>query len=178
MQLFHMVYHRKKGSQAEQLSACRLLMLHCLWKHECEPEISCCQHFLVFSCLWKRGWRLRCTHTMRSRTCVSVCVACKLRPRPSYSRRRVCIDLVLLHSLCSGGGGGGHWSLVDPPTALLLLSVMANLSTKNQCPRWIGNPHCRTGGYFSRRVRVLLKDSPEGCLQFTAPKNPICNATR
>ena len=46
---------------------------------------------------------------MRSLTCVLVvvCVACKLRPCPSYSRRRDRIDLVLWRSLYKGGGGGG-----------------------------------------------------------------------
>ena len=44
---------------------------------------------------------------MRSFTCVSVVVyvARKLRPCPSYSRRRDRIDLVLWHSLDKGGGG-------------------------------------------------------------------------
>jgi hypothetical protein len=76
---------------------CRLLMLHCLWKHGCQPEFPCFKHFLAFACLWEHGWRLRCTHTMRSLTCVSVvvCVTCKLRPCPSYSRRRDRINLVL-----------------------------------------------------------------------------------
>ena len=63
--------------------------------------------FLVFACLWEHGWRLRCTHTMRSFTCVSVVVyvARKLRPCPSYSRRRDRINLVLWCSLDKGGGG-------------------------------------------------------------------------
>ena len=59
--------------------------------------------------LWnmEHGWRLRCTHTMRSFTCVSVVVyvARKLRPCPSYSRRRDRINLVLWRSLDKGGGG-------------------------------------------------------------------------
>ena len=45
---------------------------------------------------------------MRSFTCVSVVVyvARKLRPCPSYSRRRDRINLVLWRSLDKGGGGG------------------------------------------------------------------------
>ena len=44
---------------------------------------------------------------MRSFTCVSVVVyvARKLRPCPSYSRRRDRINLVLWRSLDKGGGG-------------------------------------------------------------------------
>ena len=44
---------------------------------------------------------------MRSLTCVSVvvCVARKLRPCPSYSRRRDRINLGLWRSLYKGGGG-------------------------------------------------------------------------
>ena len=51
-------------------------------------------------------WRLRCTHTMRSFTFVSVvvCVARKLRPCPSYSRRRDRINLGFWRSLYKGGG--------------------------------------------------------------------------
>ena len=87
-------------------SICRLLMLHCLWEHGCEPEISCSKLFLVFACLWECGWRLRCTHAMRALTCVSVvvCVPRKLQPCLSYSRRRDRINLGLLHSLYKGGG--------------------------------------------------------------------------
>ena len=94
---------------------CRLLMLHCLCQHGCEPEFPCFKHFLVFACLWVHGWRLRCTHTVHSLTCVSVvvCVAHKLRPCPNYSRRRDRIILVLWRSLYKVGGGGGglHFSL-------------------------------------------------------------------
>ena len=66
-------------------------------EHGCEPEISGFKRFLVFASLWERGWALRCTHTMHSLTCVSVvvCVACKLRPCPSYSRRWDRINLGL-----------------------------------------------------------------------------------
>ena len=55
---------------------------------------------------------------MRSFTCVSVVVyvARKLRPCPSYSRRRDRINLVLWRSLDKEGGGGstiaGQWELV------------------------------------------------------------------
>ena len=43
---------------------------------------------------------------MRSLTCVSVvvCVARKLHPCPSYSRRRDRINLGLWRGLCKGGG--------------------------------------------------------------------------
>ena len=55
----------------------------------------------MFAWLWEHGWRLRCTHTLCSLMCVSVvaCVACKLRPCPSYSRRRDRINLVLWRGL-------------------------------------------------------------------------------
>ena len=45
---------------------------------------------------------------MRSLTCVSVvvCVACKLRPCPSYSRCKDRINLVLWRSLYKGRRGG------------------------------------------------------------------------
>ena len=45
---------------------------------------------------------------MLSLSCVSVvaCVAHKLRPCPSYSRRRDRINLGLWRSLYNGGGGG------------------------------------------------------------------------
>ena len=80
-----------------------------------EPEVVA-KHSLVFACLWEQGWRLRCTHTLRSLMCVSVvvCVACKLRPCPSYSRRTDCINLVLWRSLYKGGEGKGLalWSAV------------------------------------------------------------------
>ena len=48
---------------------------------------------------------------MRSLTCVSVvaCVARKLRPCPSYSRRRDRINLGLWRSLYKGGGGTEFW---------------------------------------------------------------------
>ena len=48
---------------------------------------------------------------MRSFTCVSVVVyvARKLRPCPSYSRRRDRINLVLWRSLDKGGGGTSYW---------------------------------------------------------------------
>ena len=50
--------------------------------------------FLCLHAFWEREWRLRCTHTIRSLTCVSlvVCVARKLRPYQSYSRRGDRID--------------------------------------------------------------------------------------
>ena len=85
---------------------CRLLMLHCLWEHGCEPEISCSQYFLVISCLWEHGWRLRCTDTMQALMCVLVvvCVVCKLWPCLSYSRCRDRINLGLLRSLYKGVG--------------------------------------------------------------------------
>ena len=81
-------------------------MPHRLWEHGCEPEISCFKHFLVFACLWERGQRLRCTHTLHSLTCVSVvvCVARKLRLCLSYSRRRDRINLGILRSYDKGGG--------------------------------------------------------------------------
>ena len=41
----------------------------------------------------------------RCPTLVVVCVACKLRPCPSYSRRRDRIDLGLWRSLYKGGAG-------------------------------------------------------------------------
>ena len=87
---------------------CRLLMLHCLWKHGYAPEFPCFKHVLAFACLGEHGWRLRCTHTMHSFMCLSVvvCVARKLRPCPSYSRRRDRINLVLWRSLYKGGGVG------------------------------------------------------------------------
>ena len=61
-------------------------------------NLECYHHFLVFACLWERGWRLRCTHT------VVVCVARKLRPCPRYNRHRDRIYLGLLLSLYRGGG--------------------------------------------------------------------------
>ena len=50
---------------------------------------------------------------MRSFTCVSVVVyvARKLRPCPSYSRRRDRINLVLWRSLDKGGGGTSQEAL-------------------------------------------------------------------
>ena len=92
--------------RVSKLNICRLLMLHCLWDHGCEPEISCSKHFLVFACLWERGWRPRCIYTMWALMCVSVvvCVACLLQPCLRYSRRRDRINLGLWHSLYKGGG--------------------------------------------------------------------------
>ena len=68
-------------------------------------KFSCSQGFLVFACTWKCGRRSKCTHTMRMRTCVSVvvCVACKLRPCPSFSGCRDRNNS--LHSLYKGEGG-------------------------------------------------------------------------
>ena len=88
------------ASRVSKSYICRLLMPRCFWEHWCEPEISRFKHFLVFACLWERGRRLRCTHTMHSLTCVSVvvCVMRKPRPCPSYSRHRDYIDLGLLYS--------------------------------------------------------------------------------
>ena len=105
VQLFRMAYDCKKGFQAA------FVMLHCLCEHGCEHEFPCFKHFLVFACLWEHGWRLRCTHTMRSLACVSVvaCVVCKLRPCPSYSGRRDRINLGLWRSLYKGGWGGGGY---------------------------------------------------------------------
>ena len=37
MQLFHVVYDRKKGFFKPNI--CRLCILHCLCQHGCEPEI-------------------------------------------------------------------------------------------------------------------------------------------
>ena len=92
---------------------CRLLMLHSLLEHGCEPEFSCLKHFLVFACLWEHGRRLRCTHTMHSLTCMSVvvCVVRKLRPCNSYSRRRDRINSVLWRSYYKGGGVVGVGSI-------------------------------------------------------------------
>ena len=96
---------------------CGLLMLHCLWEHGCEPEISCFKHFLVFACLGECGQRLRCTHAMRALTCVSVvvCVARKLRLCLSNSRRRDRINLGLLRSYDKGGRGYGQTSASSGP---------------------------------------------------------------
>ena len=65
-------------------------------------EVGVAKQFLVFACLWEHGWRLRCTHTLRSLTCVWVvaCAARKLRPCPSYSRRR---DRTTLKSILGEG---------------------------------------------------------------------------
>ena len=61
---------------------------------------------------------------MRSFTCVSVVVyvAHKLRPCPSYSRRRDRINLVLWRSLDKGGGGCADWN-----TDWVVLQSIANL---------------------------------------------------
>ena len=67
VQLFRMVYDRKKGFQSEHLYVSRASLLV---RTGYEPENSCLKHFLVFQCLWERGRRLRCTHTMHS---LSVC---------------------------------------------------------------------------------------------------------
>ena len=85
---------------------CGLLMPRCLYEHGYESEVSCFKQLLVFTCLWERGWRLRCTHTVHSLTCVSavVCVVRKPRPCLSYSRRRDLINSVLLCSYYKGGG--------------------------------------------------------------------------
>ena len=71
------------------------------------------KRFLVFQCLWERGRRLRCTHTMYSLTCVSVVVCVVHKPRPclSYSRRRDRINSVLWRSYYKGGGGKYHGTL-------------------------------------------------------------------
>ena len=53
------------ASGVSKPNICRLLMLHCLREHGCEPEFPCFKHFLVFACLWEHEWRLRCNHTMR-----------------------------------------------------------------------------------------------------------------
>ena len=70
-------------------------------------KFSCSQGLLVFTCTWKCGRRSRGTHTMRARTCVSVVVfiARKLRPCPSYSRRRDRNNSVHWRSLYKGGAG-------------------------------------------------------------------------
>ena len=52
--------------KVSKLNVCRLLMLHG-WDPGWEPEISCSKHFLVFVCLWERGWKLRRTH-IKTRT--------------------------------------------------------------------------------------------------------------
>ena len=58
----------------------------------------------MFAYTGKCGQRSRCTHTMRAHTCVSVvvCVACKLRPCPSYSGRRDRNNSVHWRSLYKG----------------------------------------------------------------------------
>ena len=84
-----------------------LMLQYLCEEHGWEPEILRYQHYLVFACLWERGWRLRCTHTICSLMCVPVvvCVARKLHLCPSYSRRRDRINLVLLRSLYQSAGG-------------------------------------------------------------------------
>ena len=64
---------------------------------------------------------------MHSPTCVSavVCVARKLHPCLSYSRRRDRINLVLLHSYYKGGGVGKECLNVenDPASNLVAWAV-------------------------------------------------------
>ena len=63
---------------------------------------------------------------MRSFTCVSVVVYVtrKLRPCPSYSRRRDRINLVLWRSLDKGGG------VYPPPPPIEIVVWHKNLSTR------------------------------------------------
>ena len=71
-----------------------------------------------------------CTHTMRSLTCVLVvvCVACKLRPCPSCSRRRDRINLGLLRSYYKGGG-----CACQTPGVCSLYVCYANTQAKPMC---------------------------------------------
>ena len=91
---------------------CRLRILHCLCQHGCEPEIFMFPRLPCVCIHLECGQRSRCTDIMRARTCVSVvvCVARKLRPCPSYSRRRDRNNSVHWRSLYKGGGGTwGPW---------------------------------------------------------------------
>ena len=78
---------------------------------------------------------------MRSFTCVSVVVyvARKLRPCPSYSRRRDRINLVLWRSLDKGGGGTRFQNLVKTKvfffTRLLGSHLAHKWATSNFAPR-------------------------------------------
>ena len=129
----------------------------------------------MFACLWEHGWRLRCTHTMRSFTCLSVVVyvARKLRPCPSYSRRRDRINLVLWRSLDKRGGGGVG------PESRIADSTMANLSCTSReygqlpdCRRNMSWGWCVAMGIFPRKLwKQRLALSRQGCcLGVTCPR--------
>ena len=87
---------------------------------------------------------------MRSLTCVSVvaCVARKLRPCPSYTRRRDRINLGLWRSLYKGGGGGNRLILgcfgVAVPAALACTTVICRYrpTFSPQGTRFIVRLHC------------------------------------
>ena len=72
---------------------------------------------------------------------VVVCVACKIRPCPSYSRRRDCINPIFLRSLDKGRGGGYlsvFWQGLDRTHACWQ-------RTRCPCRGMRGRETCRTG---------------------------------
>ena len=105
VQLFRMVYDRKKGKKSRTFVgfaffiACANMGVNL--------KFSCSQGFLAFAYTWKCG-RGRGALIPCARTCVSVivCVARKLRPCPSYSGRRDRNNSVHWRSLYKGGGTG------------------------------------------------------------------------
>ena len=111
---------------------------------------------------------------MRSCTCVLVvvCVARKLRPCPSYSRCRDCINLVLWRSLYKGGGGTEMVLIVFryvqlSPNMLRAVSVQEFKSSRVQefkggMRPWVVDMHvvlCFSGDLSF----VRLRGCPRGC---------------
>ena len=67
---------------------------------------------------------------MRMRTCVPVvvCVACKLRPCPSYNGRRDHNNSIHWHSLCKGGGGVVVYGLI---VVLVWIAIPILIATRD-----------------------------------------------
>ena len=58
------------------------------------------------TCLWECGWRVRCTHTMQSLTCVLVVVCVARKPRPCLSYSDGGFAALLLMGAWTIGGRG------------------------------------------------------------------------
>ena len=101
----------------------------------------------MFSCLWERGQRLRCTHTMHSLTCVLVVVCVVRKPRPclSYIRCRDRMNSVLWCSYYKGGGAPQN-----PFERHIAGSPMSSPRSHIGCPALVRAPP-RSTPHISRR---------------------------
>ena len=107
----------------------------------------------MFACLWEHGWRLRCTHTMRLLTCLSVvvcvvpilwpclsCSGCRDRCNSGLLRSGVSWDRSI-HVVCHSGlrcvwgdptGRGPHSTIQLTPSCRLYMVGVGGGKVKGQ----------------------------------------------